>query len=184
MGNKPQIKKLIAPAPGPWLVYDDFFPIINFYDKETDRKLDIAALYTDVLSPEMAQANARLIGAAPKLLENLRAAVVELHNRRQRTHKSVAGLCPIVVAAEEAIAEAEYWVAELPAFAAEGEADGEEDAQSEKTYSILRFFDAEKNSEKIHEGLNRTEVDAYFEDNTTEGLLPDKTRWFEGFEAE
>jgi hypothetical protein len=61
-------------TPGPWHIYYDDCPIINAYDEKIGLKSDIAAICRDDVTQDEVQANARLIAAAPELLEALREA--------------------------------------------------------------------------------------------------------------
>lgn len=55
----------------------------------------------------------------------------------------------------------------------------------DRTFSIIRFFSDRRESELVANGFTREQVDEYLEDKeSTEGVLDDGTKWFDGFQGE
>lgn len=76
--NEPAVVKYQGPADGPWSVYDGFIHDSVFRRGRTvvsgERGSSHAVAYCDYMWPERAEANARLIAAAPDML-----AVLQRH---------------------------------------------------------------------------------------------------------
>ena len=65
-------------TPGPWVTYDDGITQVIASDK--DRTLRMGCVFHDSKNLDVVQANARLIAAAPEMLEALMLAHEELLN--------------------------------------------------------------------------------------------------------
>lgn len=68
--------KTMKHTPGPWVTYDDDITQVIASDK--DRTLRMGCVFHDSKNLDVVQANARLIAAAPEILEALILAYEEL----------------------------------------------------------------------------------------------------------
>lgn len=50
-----------------------------------------------------------------------------------------------------------------------------------QSYKIVRFFEDGRNSKTINKGLTLEEAQAHCQDPSTRGVMPDGTRWFDGY---
>jgi hypothetical protein len=84
-------------TPGPWVFFDDHPEKVVYHIREKNHLYDIATIYRYESNPIDTLADARLIAAAPELLEALEALLVQVE---QYGHK------PECDAARAAIAKA------------------------------------------------------------------------------
>jgi len=93
---KNRIRTASAHTPGPWYVYEDARPIVMA--TKSDNKYDISELCCDDLTTGEIAANARLIAAAPDLLEQAKALITNWEN---------GNLSPYIQSLQEAVNKAE-----------------------------------------------------------------------------
>lgn len=93
-----------AHTPGPWQARKAAHGPIDIFDR---RNLDVVTVYGGGVESEAREANARLIAAAPDLLEALKDVVIAYRKARVELGYDDDGESDSIAIAEEAIAKAE-----------------------------------------------------------------------------
>lgn len=95
-------------TPGPWYVIKGAYNSIRISDRPEDKRLAGIAQITEWAKSEVREANARLIAAAPELLDALQLVLEELKQRVAET--GVERHIAEIKKAENAILKAGGWV--------------------------------------------------------------------------